>query len=429
MSADPVEPYDYCIHAVGSLDYGVKDGQTGNRVFTTSNGTRDAIGAFEYCRDNPHNSGPGNQDGNVVLLAPTRYPISRSLVLSGSTFSNQNQSWGSLFGSAGISGAHQSIVGPSIEPTGNWEAIIIDNSSGQFYGSGISLHNLSFIHNVTGYSKNMLQLKNQSVFTNLDGLSFYDNLKFAAGSGALGIYFDNGTNNGWFNRFHRFSVRGFENAINFNFTVTTTPPAGYFNSNSFAFWDVISSKRMVAIVSPASSGWALAENDFYYIHHQWDTANNVGSGGSIWDLETGNSVICGRWRFMHCINWDMPSGVTAFKLKATDGIELIGTHTAYSITGAGATDYKTAYKSTSVTNRDVIATFNGDGVTRDFVVTHSLTYGAPTHALVTPLSTDAIDAAPVGVIAQTTTTVTVRFKKPPRTGTNNISLSVRVSIQ
>jgi hypothetical protein len=334
----------------------------------------------------------GNDSGKRILIKSGVYSLTAGLNMT------------AINGNCQIQGEHGSAT--RLFPTGDYPALDINNKV------NVMLKDLYFAHNQVGYTSNLLYLRNGAKSCSVQNCNFYD-FGTLVGS-AIGL--DSTSAALTQNTFINLKSNGFASVIN-----ASVPNTSFFiNANEFLgcrFSDMI---RILTLTTAAST--AFNNNNFIGCQSQARTSGAATECG--FDYSTGhlgNAVYT-----MHIGNmvYDLAAGKNYADVSTTTELTMIGCTPDYKIGGAGVGNGKQIRLSTN-TDRRGEATFSGNGSTKAFVVTHGMSI-TPTHAIITPTSTDALGTHYIS--AYSTTTFTVTYGIAPPTGTSNIKFNWRASV-
>lgn len=405
---DNTEWYDYLVYPLGAFNYKVKNGATGLVAFESNNGAgpADALATLNYCRDQITNV------GKTVALKDGYYPVSATFLLDNTAVT------GNAASLQAYTGIHSRWGLAQIRALGNFPAITIKNTT-------IELENLYLTHNTAGYTADVVEILDGCANVSINRCRFNDFLRYAGS--AVGLHIADGTKSQYKIDITDCNMNGFDNNIRVRQDAGAAL-TGWMNSirisNNY-FWG---SKRALKVEgTTGQAGNHMEEWHWIDNHWQYDGLNPTPSNEAVFMYEgASNTVPCRGQHFTQTVTWDTPANVNFANFKVGDDADFYGCRNDNKIGGAGAGGI-TIIRDSSYITRKGQATLSGTGSTRDFNITHSLNV-IPKKVSVNAVSIDAAYAGNPVVTAITSTNITVRFRRPPRQGSNNVLVSFVISL-
>lgn len=315
----------------------------------------------------------------------------------------------------------ESIYGTTLKPQGNFPALkIIDTI-------GVTLSNLELlVDQGATYTSSALMIQANGVSRqhyNLDMLA----IEHSTGGGATLQQFGNclevsliGASPAisWLDA--RYIItRGFNNAIYVDSSTATGLP--WTNENSFHRFT--NSHAFTFCKTNQSSGHV--SDAWQFNHCAWQTTNINATTGHMFDVD--DSGTHRHWALDRCFAWDFFNNThKLLKVNANSQFALsncVPTYSGFLGTGSGWKNGALVNVWDQTSERVGKATFSATGIQRDFAIA-PLNYFLEMEdcdIIVTAGSTDAIGE--FGILSQFGSTFTVRYKRPPRAGTNNVVLN------
>lgn len=308
------EDYNFFIYKNGSTNFQVKRGTDNSIVYSTAD-TTDALGTFQYCRDN--GGGVIKVDGNTL------YPISATLSIIGGTHSNL------LFkanGSNSPLGANADI-----RVTGDFPAVTLDGQTASI--NGIYFEGLQFSHNVIGYTNGLIRVIDSAVENTFRNCSFYDNGKFVGYAFKFEILNTSVLKAQYEIRVTDFTSRGFDSFIAINNQASASVLGSFISSFKFTHGFIWLSKRILTVTGV--SGAQVLDWEFEDITWQYTASNSVGAGNGVFGMDS--VVSCWGHKHTDCQLWDISTpGINYANVGSSVELYLKGCSPAQRIGGSGA---------------------------------------------------------------------------------------------
>jgi hypothetical protein len=373
------QPYDFMILRDDNNDYCVNEGKANQIVYKNA-----ALhNAWNYCRDNR-----------------TAYGALVRFALNGTHFTSQTLEFNAALGTPAFYLSAKGMgqyLNTTIEATGNFPVFGIGNMS---YWE---LSDMRLSHNFAGYNSNLLLLRDNTDHGLIERTYFHDAGNGKRGNGVGMINTGAGTS-AW-NRFNNCFFRSL-NYANYVDSVGSATVGCWTNSNMWNecivggcnWWLKVNNK----------SGDSFSQNDFISIHNQ--TSTLAGTGGyDLDDAAQSDSSI----KIIGGIDWDLEATAPMLKVGTKSKVTVVAHEPCYSgkISGSGyGNGARVVILSPDAQNGWLWDTV-GDGINKDFNVTHNLGR-TPDRVKLWKRSRD-IAQIPMWVAETTSTVFTIRFATPP----------------